>query len=111
MSRARPMPHAPLSRSAPAMIAGLQPPATGMPFSGSTTNSATMLGSSAPSTSARSQYAPPVAFRSNGQSAAPQTPPQNASEITAGTPNGPVGAMLYGVRGNAPESQSRVSMP
>jgi hypothetical protein len=95
--------------SAPMMILGSQPPAAGMPFSGNTMNSATMLGRTAPSSTARNQYAPGAASRSRGQITVPQTPPQNARDSTAGTPSGGAGVMSYGARGNAPDSQSSVS--
>ena len=74
-------------------------------------NSATALGRAAPLSRARNQYARPAAFRSSGQIATPQTPPQHARDITAGTPSGGAGAMSYGARGDAADNQNSVSTP
>src|SRR5258706_3671520 len=111
MKSATPSPHDPLRTRARAMILRPHPPATGMPFNGRTMNSETTLGTRAPIRSARNQYTRPRALLSDGQIAAPQIPPQTASEITAGTPSGAVLVMSYGTREIAPESHSSVSTP
>ena len=74
-------------------------------------NSATALGRTAPISRARNQYARPAALQSSCQIVTPQTPPQNARDITAGTPSGGAGAMSYGARGSAPANQNSVSTP
>src|SRR5258705_11097004 len=102
MKSATPSPQAPLRMSALMMILGSQPPATGMALSGNTMNSATALGRTAPISRARNQYVRPAAFRSSGQIATPQTPPQHARDITAGTPTGAPGALPYARPGTGP---------
>ena len=41
---------------------------------------------------------------------APHTPPQKASEMTAGTPKGGTGRMAYGAKGDSPIRCSKASV-
>src|SRR5262250_2804493 len=111
MRSATPSPQAPFTSSAPTMILGSQPPATPIPFIGITTNQATELGPSAPMPRAFAQYAAPRDARIKAHNTIPQTPPQNASEITAGALNGGTGVMFHGARADAPAAYSSASKP
>src|SRR3546814_14540610 len=97
------MPQAPLTSGPIIMRPGTKPPATGWPLSGATTNQATSVGKIAPNSSAAIQYpAPRGNLGSTQEKTKPQTPPQRASEITFGTPNGSVGAIGNGGAGIRP---------
>jgi hypothetical protein len=70
-----------------------------MPFNGKTTNHATALGRIAPSPTQAIQYAYGARDRSmKRHRTTAHTPPQNASETTAGTWNGHIGVVEYGAR-------------
>src|SRR3546814_10624645 len=97
------MPQAPLTSGPIIMRPGTKPPATGWPLIGATTNQATSVGNIAPNSSAAIQYpAPRGNLGSTQEKTKPQTPPQNASETTCGTPNGLVGAIGKGAVGIRP---------
>jgi hypothetical protein len=100
-----------LSSSAPAISFGSKPPAMAIPLSGMTTNSATALGRSAPQMAAHIQRRLPWCFCTSAHRIGPQTPPQNASDNTAGTPKGGTAAMFQAARGNTPPKCSSCSTP
>ena len=106
MKSATPIPQTPLRMSAPTINLGSQPAAICMPLSGNTTKSATAVGPRAPRSTARNHRADRALQQR--QITAAQTPPQNANEITAGTPSGPAGWGCMG-RAGAPDNQNSVS--
>src|SRR5919109_4325816 len=84
-----PIPQAPLIKKAVNSRDGRQPPPMGWPLSGDTIKRATNVGRMAPKKNAVTQYPPPLGKRlSISPNKMPHTPPQNASEMTAGMPNG-----------------------
>jgi ABC-type dipeptide/oligopeptide/nickel transport system permease component len=78
----------------PIIIAvGANPPATGWPLSGATTNHATSVGKIAPKIVAATISFAPCSRPSAAASKTPHTPPQKASDQSCGMPNGAVAAI------------------